>query len=185
MKDKLRSHRFSFPILKASRVYFVILSVIFSVLSFPSVGLTYLAGGTHTAFRKAPRVGVEYDKPKLYRFYEWYYLLSYDYLCLLWLASSQFVTTQARCTVPSASMPLTSISVRRGCLLTGLRRSKIISVERTLFSSCTSVPLPQPCSPHQHKGMCHTPSFLGLHMKTQQTIYPCLCLGKEESSANL
>ncbi len=76
MKDKPRSHHFSFPILKASRVYFVILSVIISLLSFPSAGLTYLAGGSHTAFRKAPRVGVEYDKPKLYRFYEWYYLLS-------------------------------------------------------------------------------------------------------------
>jgi hypothetical protein len=29
----------------------------------------YLEGGTETAFRKAPKVGVEYDVPRLYRFY--------------------------------------------------------------------------------------------------------------------
>jgi 3-methyladenine DNA glycosylase Mpg len=34
-----------------------------------SEGLVYLEGGTETAFRKAPKVGVEYDVPRLYRFY--------------------------------------------------------------------------------------------------------------------
>lgn len=32
-------------------------------------GLVYLEGGTDTAFKKAPQVGIAYDIPHLYRFY--------------------------------------------------------------------------------------------------------------------
>jgi hypothetical protein len=43
--------------------------ILTAVLGVPTEGLVYLEGGTETAFRKAPKVGVEYDVPRLYRFY--------------------------------------------------------------------------------------------------------------------
>jgi hypothetical protein len=43
--------------------------ILTAVLRVPTEGLVYLEGGTETAFRKAPKVGVEYAVPRLYRFY--------------------------------------------------------------------------------------------------------------------